>query len=134
GARLERVLGEVAGEDVVAGVAAVVVGVDPASAELVSGVGGAGRATLHLDGGQGGQRRGARGGGHGGRRRGVAERPCGQTVGRHGGLDGLRLLDRGLRRGLRGPGRRGGLGRGGRRGRRRRRHLGRGRRRRGGRR
>jgi hypothetical protein len=60
GAGLEGLAGQVAGEDVVAGVAAVVVGVDPAVAEQVAVVAGGGRAALHRHGGERGQRGGAR--------------------------------------------------------------------------
>ncbi len=62
GAGLERLAGQVPGEHVVAGVAAVAVGVHPAGSEQVAVVPGAGRPSLHLERGQGGQGRGGRGG------------------------------------------------------------------------
>jgi hypothetical protein len=68
GAGLERLAGEVAGEDVVAGVAAVVVGVDPARAEPVAVVAGLRRSALDRQGAQHAERalRGVRRGTGGG--------------------------------------------------------------------
>src|SRR4051794_12255263 len=70
---LELLTDEVPGQDVIAGVAAVVIDVDPAGAELITVVAGPRRPSLDLkcrERGEGGR---ARGGGHGLRRRGVGQ-------------------------------------------------------------